>query len=747
MARSKQRVDDDLIEMVRSIRLNPSSDTAEKLLSETYLREVIQFFTDKLSSYLKYKPDQEVVGWLHSKLASPNEYDKLSFTAPLIDAKTLKTILIDKEASMGSIKILRAFKRAYDYDKQLDSGIRRIEGAYNQINVHTHKHEHLQVSYVYIDGDNSFIDYKSRRFTDEHHPLQVDMIGANRVLMTMRWGDCILNFYANVGSSGSPKFFEAVFIYNNDKGEAIGGRAIFEKVDTAHYIPRPVGRHYNELPPITEKESGRPISFPYEKLMVRYLRHKSGFIIPELYGQRPFDYSQADINGFKPGPYQTMAKHYESPHRQVRGLYDLYFTERFPSVKDFERKHYSTVAKAVLWIYADENKGGVLCCKLKVKKNENNAELQYSGYVINQDLTSSSHLILSMYLEPEKSRQIGLSLNLMNDKVFIGCHHYMYSPIAKIGAGVAIVVRKSGLSFDHEPDTIDRFKEEQELFKGFSPSVINPYTRDWDSEEINKIDFLKENQIVNFLSKREKGLVTAPTMEQLSDVELSPYAGAYKIYAYGKGGANISILNLYENGFAEHFGTSNGRPTRALGKLRTVKNILNIEFRDRESDRIGYFIIKVGELKPIAGETIYQGVFAGVSRQQGGLPLASQNYLEYISKKTINEEMDMYLKNKPCVVLKGSNEFSKLPIKVQTMVASKSHSFIGPLHPELAQEEETIPSSSMSDIDMGRNWFERAVYQFLKGDIATAGKYIQYACDIDSSQDWRQLFNAEIKEI
>lgn len=681
MARTTEPVALDLWDMLQKALPDAMRNVNEGAIRESVLREVIQVLTDRLSRYLSEYADKETLDWVRHKMEPGQKVEpghKVVFNGALLDAKTLKNVLLEQKASSTTINILRAFQRAEEYFRKQESVVDRIAGLYNQINVHTHKHEHLQVSQIRIDGENSYIYYKSRRYTDERHPLRVEMIGANRVLMTMRWGDCVMCFYAMIGSSaGKLKFFEAVFIYNNDKGDTIAGRTIFEKVDEEKFKPRDVGRHFNDLPSLEAVEgasAGQTAASaqPYEELMVRYLRHKSDFIIPQLHGQRPFDFSLANPAEFKPGPYKTTAVHYESAHRQIRGFYDVYFTERFPSVTDFERKHFSTVGKGLLLIYADENRGGVLCCQFKIQKNDTDAVLEYKGYVINQELTSSSYIIMSLYLDPEKNRQLGFALNIMNDKVFIGAHHSMYSAIAKIGAGVLIVVRK-------EPD---REKSDEERYKNCKPKVINPYEYDWKKEEPSRLDAPKESQIVQLLSRRERALVSAPSMEQLMDIRLSIHAGAYKVYAYGKGGVNVSFINMYPNGFAEHFGFSDGRDTAALGKFKIERTIINMEFQDKENDRTGYFVIKVSEIKPEADKTWYVGTFNGVTRNNGELPLASRVFLQYMGLD-VYKPMDKNIMGCPHLAFYDKPPFEALPDVIKKLLShqKRTSQFLDPVDP------------------------------------------------------------------
>jgi hypothetical protein len=247
----------------------------------------------------------------------------------------------------------------------------------------------------------------------------------------------------------------------------------------------------------------------------------------------------------------------------------------------------------------------------------------------------------------------------------------MYSSIAKIGAGVLIIVRK-------EPD---RQKTDEERYKNCTPKVINPYEYDWRKEEPTRLDVPKESQIVQLLSHRGRALVAAPSMEQLMDIRLSIHAGAYKVYAYGKNGVNVSFINMYPNGFAEHFGFSDGRDTAALGSFKIERTIINMEFKDKENDRTGYFVIKVSEIKPEVNKTWYVGTFNGVTRNNGELPLASRVFLQYMGVDRYKVPLDKHISDCPHLANYGTPQFKALPNVIQALLKSKTHQFLDPQGP------------------------------------------------------------------
>lgn len=596
--------------------------------SEAKLRDALFIMTERIVGYLKQTNDQEVFELIRPKVKAENilEYLNQDNYRELFDAKTFVNVMRDRKASPAIENVLRAFQIAVDEEKKVWSRLSSIEGRYNVYNVHTRKQDEFQISNITIDRKGSHIEYISRRFTNEKHPIQVELVSSNKVWIVHRMEDCILAYYGFIGMTKDVSFFQAPFMYNNHRGETLASLAIFQKVPNGGQLLRPT-RHLKELPTAIPKE--------LKIKLERFLRQRPKVLIPLWYDSyHPFDFSVGELER-DPGPYGTKALFYDRLRSQLCGQFYVFYTEQFASVEKKSQGDFSSVGRGILRIYPESKEGGVLKCQFHTKKNDLGEFLKYEGYVINQHLNNASFAMISLYLEPYQDRNLSLVLNLVSDNTMIGTHNIMYSPNSRMGAGAVVLIRK------------EREKEAISLEKEGEVSEIEETPTSYDYitlEEMEKFTPM-EQKAVQYLSFVPKALVVPPTFEELKSCRPLEYAGQYRMYSYGeRGSIRISYLNLYKNGAVQHLGVSD-RQTTAYGHVEVWHGILNILLRNDDNGRTGFMAIKVENVKPQKKVSWYVGTFAGVTRRQEAHPLASIFVLEFLGEE-ISEEVTPILVSK-----------------------------------------------------------------------------------------------------
>ena len=132
---------------------------------------------------------------------------------------------------------MQAFAAVVEKEEEKRKHLKNAYGRYNVINTHN-RTAHFQISNVEISEEGAFLSYLSRRHTvEDRKELEVELVGQNKILLTYSDVDCKLIFYASIGIREKPEFFQAPFLYNNDRGETMAGLAVFVRIGAdGHFI-------------------------------------------------------------------------------------------------------------------------------------------------------------------------------------------------------------------------------------------------------------------------------------------------------------------------------------------------------------------------------------------------------------------------------------------------------------------------------------------------------------------------------
>ncbi|GJM32057.1 MAG: hypothetical protein DHS20C18_10580 [Saprospiraceae bacterium] len=646
--------------------------------SETNLRPVAAYITEKIIDYLKINDDADIIDLIRSKTGEDWEaYLENNPHRGLLDPKTLKNLLSQSapSPSRATLSILKAFSSVVSKEEEKMKHLRKVFGRYNVFNSHNRTTDFFQISNIKISERETYISYLSRRYTEEgKKDLEVEIVGKDKLLLTLNDVDCRLIFYAAIGMRKDPPFFQAPFIYNNDRGETMAGLAIFARIDQEENFLKPA-RKQSELPDAFKK-------------IQHYLLNYCPPITPVNKDTPPFNFEKNDIPG--PSPFNNFpAKFYEKMRDTLCGDFAIYFTERFSSIESHYKAFHSTIGVGRLAIFEDK-KTGVLRCTMVVRKDRRGEDLTFSGNLINHKLDNSSNVLMSMYVQPHNDRMINLLLNIVNDHLLIGSHSISYSPPNALGAGTVVMVRI----------------EAAELKR--LPAAINPIQYDFNRPFLPSAGNIEQN-IVTLLSKKQHSLVKIPSYHQLKQHIPLRYAGLYKIYSYAKGGnIRLSTLKLYPNGFVEHKGYSKEERPLAIGKAEMVRSIINITLLNQENKRTGFMCIRVDEVTPVNDATYYAGTFSGVSRRDGEFPLASVILLAFVNQEDPLESIKtgLFSSNDPA--------YQELPPAVQKMFQGKTNNFT--LLPGIYNYQGLEDYVKKDVLDFGQIYFDAACQAMENGE-------------------------------
>jgi len=748
-----------------------SKEELEKITPKIYKAILAQIW-DKITLHISKKADEDLF-----HLMKADHFPRCSSLADFLgqqpfmlnlNPKTLKNILVNKRSSGKVNQLLEVFKKVIDAEYEEIGQLKRLVGHYNIYNLHNTNKEKFQVSNVHISGINkSQLTYFSRRYKAETKTVTVEFIGNNKVLINLREDDCVLSFYAFVGALEHPQIIQAVYIYNNGSGHTIGSLAVFQKVESNQLFATPQ-RERDNLDWIEEK-----ILNTEQKLgLSNFLINRASLLKTKLYnGDNPEQRLRFNFEDLKiyPGPYKRGALFYEDT-RKLIGSYYIYFNEKYSS-KDLkglrENGYYSTVGKGLFQIYL-EQKSGALKCRMKIKMNTKGEEIEFDGFIMNDQLSSPTYLVVSIFEKNYHHRFVNLILMKAGGNILFGSHNTMYTPVGELGTG-AVVVARAKKDFDFEQSSPDTLLP--------CPPSGNP----------------REDKIVNYLSRNSRALISPVTrFKDLKSFENLKYSGVYKMYSYGKDGIRVSKLKINKSGFVEHYAFSEKGIITAYGQVDLVRSVLNITLQNIENQRTGFCSVKVAEVAPSKGVpssnsstksyhpngTIYIGTFCGVTRRNGEYPIASKLVLEFVSTN-LTEDKETII---PHLAQNGTSSYHEIPSPIINALKSKEHSFIGFLdrrqdifrlsdledfnnHQHIVNHRKNaddffnffFPTSNNSDKITSSNrkeilkegaqiFYERAVYNALvTGNINKVESNINRAISIRKSK--KATFSQFLKEI
>lgn len=585
-------------------------ENIRQVQKETDFKELVNEISETVFFFIQRKQDENIFDLIINKakkdgrVLSMQEYIDQKNPINLINEKTLKACIRDRMASVPVINILKAFTKVVNIEEADRQHLKRVMGTYNLYNLHNTIRGKYQVSNLYLDAYNtSKLVYFSRRNEMEENPVQAEIIGNDKLLLSFRRDNCLLQLYTYIGAGSHPNLLQPVYMYNNSKGHTIASLAILQKV-TEDQLEKPA-RELNEIDNLQ---------------IARFLQHRAQMLTAcSPYGNdMRFDIEDLKVS---PGPYHQAANFYEQA-KVYTGLFHIFFCEHFPSHKDYIRNDfYSSVGKGILWIY--EGADGVLRCRMKTRRNRKGRVLMHEGWISNETLNNSDYLIISLFLEKDHDKYLNLLLFKVSEDLLFGSHNIMYALPGKLGAGSVILNRIEPEENNGEAPSNETYFQQAE------PHVLYPELIEQESK--------REEFIFNYLTRKGASLVSPLTdFEKLSSYKDMVHEGWYKMYSYGKGGLRIGILRIHRSGFAEHISVGGQQNTRikAYGKTELLRQILSITLKNEDNRRTGFCVFKTeSDVPPIKGKTVYLGTFCGVTRRNGEFPLASRLILEFMGKE------------------------------------------------------------------------------------------------------------------
>lgn len=628
----------------------------EKITTKNY-DAVLKQIWGKITQHIQKKQDETVFRLIEKCITSTctsvkDFVDKGPYDL-LLNPRTLKNSLTRRSGTEKVQDLFKAFAMVVENENDEFINLKRVQGFFNIYNLHNTNKGKYQFSNLYIGlGENdSFITYFSRRYKKESKRVKTEIIGNDKLLVTLHEDNCFLVFYAFIGALAQPKLIQASFMYNNGLGHTMTGLAIFQKIKTKKQWVEPL-REEEDFSCV----SNEILSSEQRESIKYFLSNRGQIIKPKLFtghqSNQPIKFTFNDLNIF-PGPYNREALYYEDA-KQYIGKYHIYFNERFPSV-DIGKKRgndfFSTIGQGLLEIYLHPEDGSFRC-RMKTKKNKKEENIEYDGYIMNDELKSPSYLIISMYEKKYKHRFINLFLMKTGGDILLGSHNIMYSRVGELGVGSVVVVRKNNFDFDKEnPEAF--FSRHQE--EGLLIDVIN-----------------------NYLSRNSNALLSpiTDTKKLFNEFTNLKYSGIYKMYSYNQNGIRVGILEINKSGFVKHLGVSGSQKTTAFGQVTLVRSVLNILLKNSENQRTGFCCVKVAEVPPsdsisVGNRPIYVGTFSGVTRRNGEFPLASTIILEFMGNIPDIHDLE------PKIITSNSAEYLEVPVEIRDALEFKHQAYIG----------------------------------------------------------------------
>lgn len=645
---------EEIIEKIRSYPFPNSPFKANKVTSETELREVARYISVNLVRFLDKSDSnnvtEEIVRLLHRKT---KKTDKKAIVEDylyrdLIDAKTLKRGFRNQSFSETSNDIFRAFLTLQARNASIMADLQRIAGYYYVFSTNNTEEESFQISMLHIDGQGKgTIKYQNRNYETVEKIIKTELIGARKILIQVKDIDNLIIFYVYIGANPSKPYpyLQAVYLNANRSNKTMANIAVFKKVEEGfeeiykHFSPQ---REVSEISIGIDREElvEEDNNLGVKENIQYYLLNLCKPIIPiSNKSTVPFNFKSKVAR--YPSINQRTAKYYKKALEYV-GNYFIYFSENYASTlpevdKTYVKKnpYFNSVSRGILKITKDET-SGLLACKFESKKKTNsNITLSYSGHVINHTLNSGDHLILALYNNEEQDKYINLILNAVDESRFIGNFSVIYSSLPKtLGSGTVVVVKQERILRKFPTDERNRIGK-------FRPTSF--FASDFHSpSEL-------EQRIINRLSLRENNVSIPPTYSAIKEYPLTHhYEGLFLMYNYNAKNQHlrVSILRIYRNGLAVHISPKfHGEEFAiAYGNAIYHNNTISLLLHNIIRNRRGFCSIDAGDNVELNDgknapdtQTIFYGTFAGVSHRPPNSVTSSKIFLKFI---TANGEID-----------------------------------------------------------------------------------------------------------
>lgn len=699
---------------------------------ESRYREAVEHITHTVFEWLTQNPDDHKLRDLLVKKLGKEKLEKQqndpNERKNLLSSKTLMTTVKSGEGATSTVSVLNAYYYAAGRQQQEESEqqerMERIQGVYFQVNTHKDAPGRFQESIFWFEADRVRMRFVNQQMKVLTHTMKYSWI-SNRHLMissSEQSGDAdeYVIYYLYVGSSLVWDFLQCVFLYSSKLGNTVANLGIFCRIDLEklkmeeedvfyNFVPRrgikimdpnresvkwiKSNRKIKILPEI--KSSVKP-GYPQTVLdNIQYFLYHEGRTISTLLfeNERPFDFSRQ--LALKPGPNRTIAKRYRS-YMPLLGDYYIYFNEGWPSLttKESNRlrtKSFSTVGRALMQLCID-GVSGILRCRVLIQKNEAE-DLHYEGLVMNNTLTSSAYLNLSLYLLPGQGRCLNLLFNVVSDYKLIGAYNVAYTSPGEIGAGVVVAVRQSmidkggKLPLPAKPpkctdgDWREQLREAKKKTHAFIPTSLysNPKTLQQQVpplKEQRKLDL--EDRIVHYLARNRRAQIRIPSFrETIDQVQENTYQGLYRLYTLVPGSQTIreNLVAIYPHGAAYCWAQNDnllqgsarelGRPPRLTMVLRSVEPL--------DQTQSSYLCIRVEDVAPREGKTLYVGSYAGFHSSGYQLPIATYAVLIFQQKDvpSLLENKAATHRHKPLV--RESEEAQHVPNIVWDFLQLNAH--------------------------------------------------------------------------
>lgn len=639
-----------LKDILKSQVNQPEDEDNNKLPSKLY-KKIAEEIGKVILEYLQKRPDDmdQVFTWIEPKLGGrfhkediQKEFLENGGSIPLINWKTAKELLLTQKASKQTIQILKAFEHAVMKEREELGQLESLYGDYQLYNLDNTEQQWFQISLLMLRPDKkSKLRYFSSREKLEEQSIRLEAVGEDKLLIHFVMDDCRMFFYANVGRNRTPKILQPVYIYNNRYAQPVASLAVMRRIT-----------NQQKITPERGLQSTGDIQID------RFLKHRAHLLTAQFGENQHQQFDMSDL-AVKPGLFGRDALHYEKV-REKKGLYKIYFCERYPSSGKYQRNSfYSTVGVGYLRIFEDAF--GRIGVTMKSRQDSTGRKTVHEGMVVNDALCDGNYMIIQMYRVKDRERAVSLFLMLHSSDVMFGSHNIMYDSLTKMGCGAVILRREHA---ENERWTAAAIEKK---FDEIEPEVILPTDLTLGDTEQRFINYLSVFRDAHVSPVNSNGQLT-------TKYPLVIHQGVYKMYSYGKGGIRMGVMKIYPSGFVSHSSVGAGQEEviHAYGRAQLIRQSLYIHLENPETKRLGLCIFKTeGEMVPVIDKTVFTGTFCGVTRRNGEFPLASRLILEFVSPSLDSEDISpFYLKY-------GDRDFEKIPKQVRIALKGRAESMIG----------------------------------------------------------------------
>ena len=409
------------------------------------------------------------------------------------------------------------------------------------------------------------------------------------------------------------------------------------------------------------------------------------------------------------------------------GHWAMYYPFKYPKADiKSSNKYLNDIGLNVIHIFKKKisKVSNVYCCEMTYHGER---QTTYKG-IINLGLESDNYVTITLYGRKQKRvLHLVINNNAFRKDNYLGTYNVIYKK-NKAGSGAGLTV-------------LSRIKTPKPLPANFTPPppcII----RLKDKENLDRI---KDNFIINYLSRAEQSLIPRISFDKTEVIEEkfkdSPFAGFYKVYAYGRIKSDetcitVSILEIQSTGFVNYNKSNQSNKSGTFGYIEKPDLALRIHLEDQQTRRTGVMTIYVGKFLPETGR-IYTGTFNGVSYSHE-IPLATRVVLEYIG----TEEPAPNLAKK--VSLQKIKD-SDINPQIAKILAGKSANFLSFINGTKNFSLNDLARESDRSTDFVSLYLENAKYHLLvkDGDYSKAASMLYRAYKHGMSPEQFAQFKTE----